>query len=45
MLIDNKSSGKVGEKLKENIASGDKLSFVCAAFSLHAVEAHKQELS
>jgi hypothetical protein len=45
MLIDNKSSGKVGEKLKETIASGDRLSFVCAAFSLHAFEALKQELT
>lgn len=45
MLIDNKSSGKVGEKLKANLISGDRLSFVCALFSLHAFDALKQELT
>ena len=44
MLIDNKASGKVGEKLKENIAVSDRLSFVCALFSLYAFDSLKQEL-
>ena len=45
MLIDNRNAGKVGEILKANLVAGDKLSFLCAAFSLYAFDALKQELT
>lgn len=45
MLIDNSHTAKVGDKLKEHISVHDKLSFVCAAFSLYAFDALKQALT
>lgn len=44
MLIDNKKTIKIGDTLKETIASGSKLSVVSGLFSIYAFDALKKEL-
>lgn len=45
MLLDNKKTGKVGDKLKENIESNSKLSIISALFSIYGFDALQKELS
>lgn len=44
MLIDNKTNGKIGDKLKEHIGAGSKLSVITGLFSIYAYEALQHEL-
>ena len=44
MLLDNKSNGKVGDKLKEILRPDAKLSVISGLVSIYAFEALKQEL-
>jgi len=44
MLIDNKTNGKIGDKLKEHISAGSKLSVITGLFSIYAYEALQHEL-
>ncbi|MEG1087711.1 MAG: SNF2-related protein, partial [Cetobacterium sp.] len=43
-LLDNKSIGRVGDKLQENLKKGTKLSIISAYFTIYAFEALKKEL-
>ena len=43
-VIDNKKRGSVGEKLKEKILSGSKLSIVSAYFTIYAYKELKDKL-
>ena len=43
-VIDNKKRGSVGDKLKENILSGSKLSIVSAYFTIYAYKELKDKL-
>lgn len=44
-ILDNKTQGKVIDKLKENIKSGTRLSIISAYFTIYAYEELKKELS
>jgi len=44
MLIDNKKHGKVGDKLKEYVAEGDKLAIITDSFSLYSFYSLQKEL-
>jgi ERCC4-related helicase len=44
MLLDNKSQGKVGAKLREHIKSDSKLSVLSGVFSIYGYSALKREL-
>ncbi len=39
MLLDNKKTGKVGNKLKEDIESSSKLSIISSLFSIYGFDA------
>ena len=43
-ILDNKTQGKVIDKLKENIKTGTKLSIISAYFTIYAYEELKKEL-
>ncbi len=43
-ILDNKTQGKVIDKLKENIKSGTKLSIISAYFTIYAYEELRKEL-
>ena len=43
-VLDNKKRGSVGDKLKENILSGSKLSIVSAYFTIYAYKELKDKL-
>ena len=45
MLLDNKKTGKVGDKLKESISKGSRLSIISGLFSIYAYDALKKELA
>ncbi|MBU1059066.1 MAG: DEAD/DEAH box helicase family protein [Proteobacteria bacterium] len=44
MLLDNKKTGKLGDKLKEDIESGSRLSIISSLFSIYGFEALQKEL-
>ncbi len=44
-ILDNKTRGKVGDKLKEDLRSGSKLSVISAYFTIYAYEHLRKELS
>ncbi len=44
MLLDNKKTGKLGDKLKENIEGRSKLSIITYLFSIYGFNALKKEL-
>ncbi len=43
-ILDNRTRGRVGEKLKENLESGSKLSIISAYFTIYAYEHLRKEL-
>lgn len=43
-ILDNKTQGRVGDKLKEEIKSGSKLSIISAYFTIYAYEHLRKEL-
>ena len=44
-ILDNKTQGKVIDKLKDNIKTGTKLSIISAYFTIYAYEELKKELN
>jgi len=44
MLLDNKKNGKVGDKLREHIQGGSRLSVISGLFSIYGFDALKSEL-
>ncbi len=44
-MLDNRSNGKVGDKLKNTIKLNSKLSIISAYFSIYAYKELKSELS
>jgi len=45
MLLDNKKTGKVGDKLKESISKKSRLSIISGLLSIYAYDALKKELA
>lgn len=43
-MLDNKTSGKVGDKLKDDLKKGSKLSIISAYFTIYAYEHLRKEL-
>ena len=44
-ILDNKTHGNVGDKLKEDIKTGTKLSIISAYFTIYAYESLRKELN